>query len=59
MTRNQEESTQNEQAKLLAEALKQPGVAEVAETYGKLAGYTPAPIGQQFARSGYGVGGNA
>jgi hypothetical protein len=49
---------QREQQKLLAEALKRPGVAAVAEAYGRIQIYTPAP-GTLTTRTGYATGGNA
>ena len=49
---------QADQIKLLAEAMKQPGVAVAAETYGRIADYSPA-VPQTLVSTGYAVGGNA
>ena len=51
-------ATQKEQEKLLEEALKQPGVADAAETYGRLGQYAPM-VPQPLVHSGYAVGGNS
>jgi hypothetical protein len=50
--------SQREQQKLLAEALKRPGVAAAAEAYGRVQTYasTQAPL---MAKTGYATGGNA
>lgn len=50
--------TQREQQKLLAEALKRPGVAAAAEAYGRVQTYasTQATL---TAKTGYATGGNA
>jgi hypothetical protein len=49
---------QREQQKLLAEALKRPGVAAAAEAYGRVEGYAPTQS-TLSTKSGYATGGNA
>lgn len=49
---------QREQQKLLAEAMKRPGVAAAAEAYGRVNGYALAQNTLSI-RSGYATGGNA
>lgn len=51
-------SNQQTQEKLLEAAMKQPGVAVAAETYGRIAPYSPLPP-IALTSSGYAVGGNA
>ena len=48
---------QVERDKLLAEAMKQPGVAIAAETYGRIAQNVP-DTPQLLTAGGYAVGGN-
>ncbi len=48
---------QREQAKLLEEALKRPGVAEAAATYGRVQAYTPTSSALPV-KGGYATGGN-
>ena len=43
--------------RLLGEAMRQPGVAEVIEVYGRLAPYAPRPATFQ-PKTRYGTGGN-
>jgi hypothetical protein len=57
----EQESTskaQREQQKLLAEALKRPGVAAAAEAYGRVEGYALTQSAPS-TKSGYATGGNA
>jgi hypothetical protein len=49
---------QREQQKLLAEALKRPGVAAAAEAYGRVESYTLTQSTLN-TKSGYATGGNA
>jgi hypothetical protein len=49
---------QREQQKLLAEALRRPGVAAAAEAYGRVEGYAVIH-GTPSTKSGYATGGNA
>lgn len=49
---------QREQQKLLAEALKRPGVAAAAEAYGRIQPYAPVQ-GALTTKTGYATGGNA
>jgi hypothetical protein len=49
---------QREQEKLLAEALKQPGVATVAETYREIEAHTVAISAPVTTKTGYATGGN-
>jgi hypothetical protein len=49
---------QREQEKLLAEALKRPGVAAVAETYREVQAYTLAVSTPVTIKTGYATGGN-
>jgi hypothetical protein len=49
---------QREQQKLLAEALKRPGVAAAAEAYGRIQTYAPTQ-GTLTTKTGYATGGNA
>lgn len=47
----------HEYERLMAEASRQPGVAEVLEVYGRLAPYAPLPVVAQPATR-YATGGN-
>jgi hypothetical protein len=49
---------QREQQKLLAEALKRPGVAVAAEAYARIQVHAPA-TGSVTIKTGYATGGNA
>jgi hypothetical protein len=49
---------QREQQALLAEALKQPGVATAIATYSQVQQHS-APVMVRVERSGYALGGNA
>jgi hypothetical protein len=49
---------QREQEKLLAEALKRPGVAAVAETYREVQAHTVAVSAPVTMKTGYATGGN-
>jgi hypothetical protein len=49
---------QREQQKLLAEALKRPGVATAAEAYGRVQTYASAQV-TLTTKTGYATGGNA
>lgn len=49
---------QREQQKLLAEALKRPGVAAAADAYGRVEGYALTQSTPNM-KSGYATGGNA
>jgi len=49
---------QRDQQKLLAEALKRPGVAAAAQTYGRVEGYALTQSALN-TKSGYATGGNA
>jgi hypothetical protein len=49
---------QREQQKLLAEALRRPGVAAAAEAYGRVEGYAVTQS-TLSTKSGYATGGNA
>jgi hypothetical protein len=49
---------QREQQKLLAEALKRPGVAATAEAYGRVEGYALTQSAPS-TKNGYATGGNA
>lgn len=53
----QQSKPQTDQQKLLAEALKQPGVAATIAAYGKLERFLPA-ITAPMTRSTYATGGN-
>lgn len=59
MAENQSMSkAQREQQKLLAEALRRPGVAAAAEAYGRVEGYAVTQS-TLSTKSGYATGGNA
>jgi hypothetical protein len=58
MTEKQSKEIQVAQAKLLDEAMKQPGVAVAAETYGRVAPYSVITP-QTLMSTGYAVGGNS
>ena len=49
---------QKEQAKLVKEALKQPGVATAVEVYSGASQYVPLPVAQPFDGGSYATGGN-
>jgi hypothetical protein len=49
---------QREQQKLLAEAMKRPGVAAAAETYRSVQVHAAAVSTSATARTGYATGGN-
>jgi hypothetical protein len=48
---------QREQAKLLEDALKRPGVAAAVEAYERVEAYAPQPV-QAVAKGSYATGGN-
>jgi hypothetical protein len=51
-------NAQQEQEKLLQEALKRPGVAAAVEAYSRVSAYAPTQ-GQANVKTGYATGGNA
>ena len=49
---------QKEQAKLVEEAIGQPGVATAVEVYSAASQYVPTPVAQPFDAGAYATGGN-
>jgi len=49
---------QEEQEKLVEEAMQQPGVATAIEVFAVASQYVPLPVAQPVARGSYATGGN-
>lgn len=57
MANKSESQAQADQQRLLAEALKQPGVADAVEAFGRVQEHQQ-PAAVSVGRSGYATGGN-